>query len=673
MATVDETTPRHFGANKLNFLMESRFGSSRETIKAELVNKITYDDPNVFRRLRIVDIPHDLVEKCAASLDTENAEDIALLKGVAATASNKLPDDLEEEEEANNDVAQSGNNGTEEERKMYAPIVRLFNHIAEFGGTPGLRQVEHTKSMLKADEPHTFGFSSVSPDITISQRGVNASTSKKWRHRDAFGEVKPSDKQGPKPLLPGTVQPIVTQCADYAQLFMSARPFMLFCTGVLIFGTKFCVGIFDRDGVTFSPIFDMFDDIKTLICVVRSLTCQLSIQELGFDPTVRVLDDQETMELTGQRDTYPSAVVRCAHRDWCTIGFPNWISLSILGRGTNVWHVREYVLDNDQHPCLQGDLMIMKTAWRSSARTPESDIYRSIDNPYPAGLAKFECGSDVEFPSSRFPVTVLNLRGKAKLPNDSSTSPVTPVLHRLVLRTVGRPMWEYKSEMDLLTGFRDAVQAHMELYDKGILHRDISPGNVLLTEIPNGGFITDVEFAHIQKSTMQNFESTVTINRGTGVSANGIAQGTAQFMARAILEANDANLPIVHEAAHDVESFIWVLSYSVMRNLLIRASEEPSKEFQDSCNSLREIYQEAFCKAANMKIATQRQSRSAALAFPGRHKVHKIIESFMSNILVSLFKEFQALIHRSADIFNPVPLTHHDLLSVVNKAIASLQ
>lgn len=166
---------------------------------------------------------------------------------------------------------------------------------------------------------------------------------------------------------------------------MSARPFMLFCVGVVIFGTKICVEIFDRDGVTFSPIFDM-DDIETLIRVVRSLTCQLSIQELGLDPTVRVLDDQETMELTGQQNKYPSAVVRCAHRDWCTIGSPIWTSLSFLGRGTNVWHVREYVLDNGQHPCLQDDVMIMKTAWRSSARTPESDIYRSIKNPYPAGL-----------------------------------------------------------------------------------------------------------------------------------------------------------------------------------------------------------------------------------------------------------------------------------------------
>ena len=103
--------------------------------------------------------------------------------------------------------------------------------------------------MLKADEPHTFAFPSCSPDLTISPHGIDTSKSKFWRDRDAFGEVKPSNKQGPKPASSGTIPPIVTQSADYARLFMS----MLFCVGILIFGTGFCVGIYDRDGITFSP------------------------------------------------------------------------------------------------------------------------------------------------------------------------------------------------------------------------------------------------------------------------------------------------------------------------------------------------------------------------------------------------------------------------------------
>jgi hypothetical protein len=316
--------------------------------------------------------------------------------------------------------------------------------------------------MLKPEEPHTFGFPSCSPDLTITPIGGKPEISKLWRDRDAFGEVKPSTRQSPKPAKDGTIPAILTQSADYARLFMSSRPFMLFCVGILIFGTEFCIGIFDRDGVTLSPTHDMFTDTKMFIRVVRSLSANLSIQELGSDPTIRVLSDLETRRLTGSTGggAYPSAVVSAVDNDprqWCTIGPPIWTSLSLFGRGTNVWRVRQYIQSNDHPLILQGDVMVMKSAWRSSARTPESLIYRSIQHP-PAGLAKFECGGDVQF--AGYPMSVQNLRSHPSyksLPEDDN-APATPVLHRIILRTVGRPMWEYSSDLDLLLGFRDALR-----------------------------------------------------------------------------------------------------------------------------------------------------------------------------------------------------------------------
>ena len=69
---------------------------------------------------------------------------------------------------------------------------------------------------------------------------------------------------------------------------------MLFCVGILVFGTEFCVGIFDRDGITFSPVYDMFKDMACFIRLVCSVSHGLSIRELGFDPTIHVLSDSET-------------------------------------------------------------------------------------------------------------------------------------------------------------------------------------------------------------------------------------------------------------------------------------------------------------------------------------------------------------------------------------------
>ena len=477
-------SPRHLRSNTLNHLVESHVGTSRAAIKADLVDKIVYDDPAVFKRLRVDQVDRNFVATCVTSFNASNTEDIGLLMELVERASKKTPEELEIEEinDTTNDLnkeERSGNHGSAEEKKMYDPLVhvilsdcvflcsdsyllqvRLFNFIAYFGHGTTPRRFQKTNGMLKADELHTFGFPSCSPDITISQHGIDASRSKLWRDRDAFGEVKPLKKQGPKPAITGTIPAIVTQSADYARLFMSARPFMLFCVGILIFGTEFCVGIFDRDGITFSPAYDMFQDTETFICVVRTLASNLSIKEIGFDPTVRVLTHAETQKLTGSIEGYPYAVVSSGGSDprqWCTIGPPIWTSLSFLGRGTNVWRVREYVVGVNQEPLLQGNDMIMKTAWRSSARTPESDIYMSIDQ-FPEGLAKFECGGDVKY--AGYPITVQNLRSHSVhnfLP-EGDINPPTPVLHRLILGTVGRLLWEYTSDFDLIAGFRDALK-----------------------------------------------------------------------------------------------------------------------------------------------------------------------------------------------------------------------
>lgn len=94
------------------------------------------------------------------------------------------------------------------------------------------------------------------------------------------------------------------------------------------------------------------------------------------------------------------------------------------------------------------------------------------------------------------------------------------VLHRLCLKSYGKPVWEYDSELALLKGFRAALKGvsivqtsfttwfadtftgHQFLYEQGILHRDVSAGNILLSSEQNPregyeGFIMYVEFAHI--------------------------------------------------------------------------------------------------------------------------------------------------------------------------------
>ena len=131
---------------------------------------------------------------------------------------------------------------------------------------------------------------------------------------------------------------------------------------------------------------------------------------------------------------------------------------------------------------------------------------------------------------------------------------------------------------------------------------------------------------------------------------------------------------IVHEVSHDVESFIWVLSYCVMRNLYLRASQRSApKEVRDQCHAFRYLLRQTFGQTITKAIALQRQSGSYGLTFPGDPEVNQIIMNFMSNALVSLFKDIEGLIYRAMDPFtNTNPLTHDALLSVICHRLESL-
>ena len=118
-------------------------------------------------------------------------------------------------------------------------------------------------------------------------------------------------------------------------------------------------------------------------------------------------------------------------------------------------------------------------------------------------------------------------------------------------------------------------------------------------------------------------------------------------MARRILlqEVERTTERVVHEATHDVESFVWVLSYCVMRNLYHRASQGSApKEVREQCHAFRSLLRQAFGQTSTMAIATERQSGSYGLTFPRFHYVNDIIANFMSDALVALFKDLQGLI-----------------------------
>jgi hypothetical protein len=301
-------------------------------------------------------------------------------------------------------------------------------------------------------------------DTTISESQKEKPT-RLWRYRSGFVEVKPTEADGPVPSDPKTIKEIVVQAADYARLHMSARPFQLFSVGLLIFGSQFCVAIFDRDGIQFSPIKDMWDDVHAFVRVIRRLACDMSPAQLGQDPTVRILSNGEAVpwqkrakEMGLQKFPTYAVTMGTGTRCWYTLGPPIWSSLSLLGRGTAIWRVCD--------ASKPGKSLVLKNAWRSGERLAESIIYQAIHGSHP-GVAEYEFGSDVVFPGSDRLISVNNLRDTTS--NNAITK--TPILHRLLIATIGRPLWEYTSDLELLLGIRSALKGRsLCLYIDIIFH-----------------------------------------------------------------------------------------------------------------------------------------------------------------------------------------------------------
>lgn len=95
------------GSGNLNIYSDSTsLQSSRGAIKIELDEKIVYDHPSVFQRLRLDDVPNAFVGACMDNFFTKNGKDIERLK------------DLEELASPNDDAK-----SRKLEREMYAPLV----------------------------------------------------------------------------------------------------------------------------------------------------------------------------------------------------------------------------------------------------------------------------------------------------------------------------------------------------------------------------------------------------------------------------------------------------------------------------------------------------------------------------------------------------------------------
>ncbi|OJD12101.1 hypothetical protein AJ78_07250 [Emergomyces pasteurianus Ep9510] len=160
------------------------------------------------------------------------------------------------------------------------------------------------------------------------------------------------------------------------------------------------------------------------------------------------------------------------------------------------------------------------------------------------------------------------------------------VLCCLVISPAGRPIYKYKSPLELLKALRDAIKAHQSLYlDENILHRDISENNIIITD-------SDKTDGHT--GMLINLDLAKEI--GSQRSGARHQTGTMKFMAIEVL------LNIDHTYRHDLESFFYVLIWQCARHGWEKLKElQRQGQDQSKDSLLREWYTGTYKKIATYK------------------------------------------------------------------------
>ncbi|KAI1791921.1 hypothetical protein LXA43DRAFT_384908 [Ganoderma leucocontextum] len=217
------------------------------------------------------------------------------------------------------------------------------------------------------------------------------------------------------------------------------------------------------------------------------------------------------------------------------VGRPHFAAESLIGRCT-----RGYIAFDLQDKIF----CFLKDSWRplvSGRSRPEHLVYERLRNRNVGRIASLVCGGDVGGHWAQ--VT----RIQEDMPQEKK--PVPRVHYRIVIEEIGVPLTEFRNFAELAAIFGHALRAHMAAYtDAGILHRDISVGNILIDPVSRSGILIDWDLSRLVSEL------------GDGPMEPD-RTGTWQF--RSALSLYYPRKP--YRLSDDVESFIHAFRYMVLR------------------------------------------------------------------------------------------------------------
>ncbi|KAI1791904.1 hypothetical protein LXA43DRAFT_1009763 [Ganoderma leucocontextum] len=217
------------------------------------------------------------------------------------------------------------------------------------------------------------------------------------------------------------------------------------------------------------------------------------------------------------------------------VGRPHFVADSLIGRCTRGYIAFDLVTEQ---------FCFLKDSWRPlvPGRTrPEHLVYERLHSCGVVRIATLVCGGDVGGPLQQPTVTHDCFPERKR--------PVPRVHYRIVIKEIGLPLVEFADFGELNRVFLDAMAAHYTAWEKaGILHRDVSVGNILIDPVTRRGYLIDWDLSRL-RSELEH--GPVEPDR----------TGTWQF--RSALSLMFPRKP--YRLSDDIESFVHTYRWLVLR------------------------------------------------------------------------------------------------------------
>ncbi|KAF9008179.1 hypothetical protein BDZ89DRAFT_1079105 [Hymenopellis radicata] len=323
----------------------------------------------------------------------------------------------------------------------------------------------------------------------------------------------------------------LTELIGHLRRILSEQLDRRFVLGLTLGPNRMTVWLHDRSGVLgTSESFDIHQDPHSFIRVIGAFSV-LHVEQLGFDTQMKFYASPNNIVPTYMLNHEAALVYLAAtsrEKQWVitTNGNEHYLTVKVLSisracimqsSASLVWAVVPF----KDGKVTSKKILVLKQCWRPVGSNSEREMLIKVKNAAAdmmdtsgedfighvqleetismegkeditgslirKGLEvtvststnpKRTCGADIE---RYLQVNVTDDDIISIVPFAASSSPPISRVHtRLLLSTFGWPLKYFKTRREAVRGIRDAVGGHGYIYFNGLLHRDISPGNIVL-------------------------------------------------------------------------------------------------------------------------------------------------------------------------------------------------